>query len=63
MTIRRRKPSPVLGHVMAECLKRLRNDQIRLSPETHAYVMGKTAAALKAAYPKLSIEKFLRACQ
>lgn len=54
---------PQARDVIAAALKRLANDSVRLSPEARSFVVGRLAAALKAAYPKLDINQFLRAGQ
>jgi hypothetical protein len=49
--------------VIAEAIKALKKDSVRVSPETHTYLAGKLAAALKSAYPSsFDVEAFLREC-
>jgi hypothetical protein len=52
--------APHARDVIAQSLKRLKTDAVRLSPDTHAFVVGRLAAALKSAYPKFNVEKFLQ---
>jgi hypothetical protein len=53
---------PTARTVIAEALRNMQKVEHRLSPEAHRLVVGKLAAALKAAYPTFDVDNFVRNC-